>query len=216
MKGAQNNSNITFTDAVQPVSSGDVKPGGAGVNFSTTDGAVNIPLPPNEKPIVTEVSVPSNDTNVIKIIVEIIAPNGTVIYRGESADGTTTLNFDNPQQLPENCTIRVTFVTRENEPAKNVTVSYKACFETSNATTIMTTSQQTDTTTGTIVYTGTTSGAIGATGSETLLIVSSTTTSTVSQGTHAFRITTELRETRSVALHVLVNESNFICSELSS
>jgi hypothetical protein len=77
--------------------------------------------------------------------------------------------------LPENCTIRVTFVTRENEPAKNVTVSYKACFETSNATTIVTTSKRIDTTTGRAVYTGTASGVTGATGSQTRLFIKSTT-----------------------------------------
>jgi hypothetical protein len=147
-----------------------INPGSSGVNFTQLNSSVIIPFPPQISPIVTEVSIPNTNTNVIQITVVITTPNGTVIVKQTSSSDTNTVDEFPLQPLPENSTLTITFQTDNGQPPQNVTISVIACYTPSTATTIVTSGSVPPAITGstpTLTISSTTSGATQGTG-ETL------------------------------------------------
>ena len=161
-----------FTGAVGSPTGDDLTPGKDGVDFTpTAPASIAVKFAPGETPIVTQVTVPPQNTNVIAITVEIISPDGTtVVKRITSTSGNTVTGFP-VEPLPEGTTIKVTFETSDGQPPQNVTLSVIACFKPSTAATIVSTGAPTGAPTATTVSTGT-----GAE-TRTTLIISTTTTS---------------------------------------
>ena len=76
------------------------------------------------------------------------------------------INF-NPQPLPENSTVTVTFHTRDGQPPENVTISIIACYTPSSGTTVVTSGSIPPTVTGStpsVIISSTTSGVTQGTG----------------------------------------------------
>ncbi|CAF3503828.1 unnamed protein product, partial [Rotaria socialis] len=129
-----------LTDAKTGTVPSDLKPGSPGVTFTTPDAKVVIPLAPGIAPIVTEVSVPNPLTNVVEITVTFTPATSDTPVRLTSPTGTNTVDNFPITPLKEGSTITITFVTTNNQPPENVTLSVIACFVPSTATTIVSSS----------------------------------------------------------------------------
>ena len=169
MNSPQDISNPIYTGQVGNPLPQDLRPQGVGVDFSTVNGSVTVPFAPGVTPIVTKVTGPLGNTNVIAIIVTVKSPNGTVLAGPiTSPSGNTVTNFS-VTPLPENSTLTVTFLTSDGKPPQNVTLSVIACYTPSTAATVVSTGTPTGTPTATTVSTGT------GTEAQTTLIISTTT-----------------------------------------
>ena len=169
MNSPQDIGTATFTGQVGNPLPQDLRPQGAGVDFSTTTGSVTVPFAPGVTPIVTQVTVPPTNTNVNAITVTIKSPTGTVLVGPiTSPSGNTVTNFP-VTPLPENSTLTVTFKTSDGQAPQNVTLSVIACYTPSTAATVVSTGTPTGMPTATTVSTGT------GTGAQTTLIISTTT-----------------------------------------
>ena len=116
----------------------DINPGSPGVNFTTKEAIVVIPLAPGITPILTEVSIPKSVTNVVQIEVTFTpATSGTPVHL-TSPKGTNTVDNFPITPLKEGSTITITFVTIGEQPPTGVTISVIGCFTPSTATTIVT------------------------------------------------------------------------------
>ena len=181
MTEPQNIRNPVFTGAVGSPTGDDLTPGKEGVDFTPTEPAsILVKFAPGVTPIVTQVTVPSTNTNVIVVIVEIISPDGTtVVKRITSTSGNTVTGFP-VEPLPEGSTLKITFETSDGQPPQNVTLSVIACFKPSTAATIVSTGAPTGTPTATTVSTGT--------GSETrtTLIISTTAASSTTTTSESY------------------------------
>jgi hypothetical protein len=177
MGNAQYITDATLTGQSPTSSPADLNPGQPGVDFISTTGSVVLPFPPGITPILVEVSLPTTTTtNVIQIIVVVTASDGTILFTGQSPnDNSNTVTGFPVTPLPEGSTITVTFVTGNNQPAENVTLSVIACYTPTTAATIVTTGSSTgsSTSSATTVSVGTpTSGP--RTETPTLIITSTT------------------------------------------
>lgn len=161
--------NPVFTDASGTPTAEDLAPNSLGVDFTTTNGSISVPFGPGVTPILTQVTVPSTNTNVNQIIVTITSPSGTVLVGPiTSPSGNTVTNFP-VTPLPENSILTVTFNTSDGLPPQNVTLSVIACYTPSTAATVVSTGTPAGTPTATTVSTGT------GTGAQTTLVITTTT-----------------------------------------
>ena len=166
MTNQQYITDVKLTGAYPATKPSDLTPGSPGVTFKEPNPTVSIPFPPGITPIVVGISVPSTDTNVKEIRVVITASDGTVIVDQVSPAGTNKVTDLPKAPLPENSIVTITFVTNNNQPPENVTISAIACYTPSAATTIVTS--------------GTTPPSVS--GSTTTLIISSTISETPATG----------------------------------
>jgi hypothetical protein len=191
MDNPQQLSNITFNSLAPSSKPEDVLPNGPGVDFTTTNESITATVASGVTPILYSVSGPIYDTNVNTITVTVTSSTGQVILTKTSPPNTNTITDFEPTPLPEGSVITVTLTTKDGAPAENVTLSIIACYTPSTAPTIVTTGTPSSapsgtttgvpsgTPTGSIVYTsaGTmTTAGTGPTGTQTSLIISSTTT----------------------------------------
>ena len=165
MTNPQYITDVKLTGAPPGTKTSDLTPGSPGVTFEEQNPTVTIPFPSGITPIVVDISVPNTDTNVKEIRVVITAPDGTVIADLVSRTGTNKVTDLPKTPLPENSTVTITFVTNNNQPPENVTISVIACYAPSTAVTIVTS--------------GTTPPSISGS-SPTIIISSSTATGEIS------------------------------------
>ena len=116
----------------------DLNPGSPGVTFDEPNPSITIPFPPGITPIVVDISVPNDNTNVKEIRVVITTPDGKVIVNEVSPPGTNRVTDLPKVPLPENSKVTITFVTDDNKPPANVTISVIACYTPSTAVTVVT------------------------------------------------------------------------------
>jgi hypothetical protein len=167
MNNSQYIKNVTLNGASSSSSPSNVNPGSPGVNMEDKKGNITITLPPGTTPIIKEVSVPNNNTNIKQIHVVITAPNGTVIFDQYSPVGSNTVVGFPTYPLPENCTVTISFETNDGRSAKNVTISMIACYTPGTATTIVssgTTTPLITTTTPFIIISSKTTGVTTGSG----------------------------------------------------
>ena len=138
MTNPQYITDVKLTGAPPGTKPSDLTPGSPGVTFNEPNPTVTIPFPPGITPIVVDISGPTTNTNVKEIRVVITAPDGTVIVDLVSPPGTNKVTDLPKTPLPENSTVTITFVTNNNQPPENVTISVIACYTPSTAFTIVT------------------------------------------------------------------------------
>ena len=165
MTNPQYITDVNLTGAPPGTKPSDLTPGSPGVTFKELNPTVTIPFPPGITPIVVDISVPNTDTNVQQIRVVITASDGTVTVDQVSPVGRNKVTDLPKTPLPENSTVTITFVTNNNQPPENVTISVIACYTPSTAVTILTS--------------GTTPPSISGS-SPTIIISSSTATGEIS------------------------------------
>ena len=118
----------TFTGAKGDPSAADLVPGSSGVTFPTGAGKVIVRITAGVTAIITQVNVPTPNTNNLRIIVTLAQPNGDAIV------GPLWSTFSNPSidfpptVMTEGNQILITFRTSNNMPAKAVTLSVTACY----------------------------------------------------------------------------------------
>ena len=165
MTNPQYITDVKLTGAPPGTKTSDLTPGSPGVTFEEQNPTVTIPFPPGITPIVVDISVPNTDTNVQQIRVVITASDGTVTVDQVSPVGRNKVTDLPKTPLPENSTVTITFVTNNNQPPENVTISVIACYAPSTAMTVVTS--------------GTTPPSVSGS-SPTVIISSSTTTGAIS------------------------------------
>lgn len=127
MNNPQYIQNPIINDKSLSTPSSYINPGFPGVDFTTTNGSVVIPLAPNASPIIVEVSIPNANTNVDEITVIVKGPDGEALFTGVSPSDTNSVAFPNTP-FPEGSEIIVTFSTNDNQSPVNVTLSIFACY----------------------------------------------------------------------------------------
>lgn len=182
MNNPQDTNSPIFTGQVGTPVGTDLRPHGPGVNFTTTTASITVPFTPGVTPIVTQVTVPPNNTNVNGITVTIRGPDGTPIVGPTTSKSGNTVTAFPVVPLPANSTLTVNFTTSDGRPAENVTLSVIACYTPSTAATVVSTGTPSGRPTATTVSTGT------GTGAQTTLIISTTT----SGGTQGISSTTSI------------------------
>ena len=162
-------SNPTYTGQIGKPTDQDLAPKGLGVDFAKLNGSIQAKFAHGVTPIITQVTVPPINTNVIRILVTITSPAGNILFGPQnSTSGTSVTNFP-VTPYPEDSILTVTFGTNDNQPPENVTLSVIACYTPSTAATVVSTGTPAGTPTATTVSTGT------GTGAQTTLVITTTT-----------------------------------------
>ncbi|CAF4345027.1 unnamed protein product, partial [Rotaria magnacalcarata] len=128
-----------ITGAQLGTSPSSLNPGSPGVNFKEPAGMVLIPIAAGISPILTKISIPNQQTNVIQITVTVITSTGDTPVNLVSSQPINTVDSFPITPIPAGSLIMITFVTAGNQPPENVTLSVIGCYEPSTATTIVTT-----------------------------------------------------------------------------
>lgn len=107
----------------------NVFPGGVGVTFTSTTNMISIEVKPSNHPIIEYVSIADPTiTNVNKITVSILRPDGSNLLTVSSLPGSLNVTGFPNTPLQPGSTIILTFETADGRPAQNVTISILGCF----------------------------------------------------------------------------------------
>ena len=149
MNNPQYLNNPIIIGAPASTSPSQINPGSPGVNFNDTNAAVIIPFAPGITPILVDVSVPNNNTNVKQITVTVTAPSGVVLFSEVSPPGTNKVDKFPTTPLPESSTVTITFQAANEQIPQAVTISITGCYTPATATTVVTSSTVPPTVSGT-------------------------------------------------------------------
>lgn len=137
-------------DGASPTSSpSDINPDGTGVDFIVKNPVITIPLAPGASPILVEIALPKENTNVKEIRVIVTGPEGSPIFDATSPPGTNKIDEFPATPIPENSVIVIIPLSSNGQPPENVTVSVLACYTPSTGTTVVTSGSVPPSVTGT-------------------------------------------------------------------
>ena len=107
----------------------NINPGGEGVSFSSTQASIAIDIVSLIPPIIEYVSIANKTiTNVVRLIVSVITPDGLSDMTLSSPDGDTTVVGFPTKPLPANSTLFITFETLNGKAPFGITLSVLGCF----------------------------------------------------------------------------------------
>lgn len=108
----------------------NINPGGEGVTFTSTVSVIAISIAPSIRPIIEYVSIANPKiTNVNRLFVSVIGPDGFSLQSLKSPAGKTVVTGFSSTPLPENTTLLISFQTVGGVAPANITLSVIACFE---------------------------------------------------------------------------------------
>lgn len=120
--------NVVFINALGGPSGTNLHPRGAGVDFGSTEASMSFVIAPGVTAIITQVTVPTRNTNVDQIIVSITAPDGTVTFGPSNSTGGNTVTGFPTHPLPTGSTVIIALCTSDGQPPQNVTLDVTACY----------------------------------------------------------------------------------------
>lgn len=107
----------------------NINPGGDGVSFSSTQASIAIDIAPSITPIIEYVSIANKEiTNVVRLTVAVITPDGPSDITLSSPKGDTTVVGFPTKPLPANSTLFITFETVDGKAPFGITLSIVGCF----------------------------------------------------------------------------------------
>ena len=107
----------------------DINPRGEGVNFTSTQALITIDIQPSIAPIIESVSIANKAiTNVLKLIVSLITPDGSGDMTLSSPVGDPSVIGFPAEPLPPYSTLFIIFETIDGKAPYGITLSIIGCY----------------------------------------------------------------------------------------
>ena len=110
--------------------------GGEGVTFKSKNVSIEIEFASSIIPTIEYVSIADNKiTNINQLFITIIDFGGSIIGTFNSPVNNTVVTGFPDTPLPKRSTLLISFLTRDQAPPRNVTLSIIACYSSPSSTT---------------------------------------------------------------------------------